>query len=174
MLVVVPVLVLASLSAGTVVGGAELKPVAVSGPPHAASRRLAAAHRWASGGARNIARAYRRSSAATTLRVGTDLEDVKAPRLELTPGTAACNALGYNRDGALVIGAEVRNDPQGNDMWIFAASDAASPLVHYLKRNGADNGNDRVVGLYCDYMCGWVGAETVDGASQWIAGMIRG
>ena len=103
-----------------------------------------------------------------------DLEEVKAPRLELTPGSATCNALGYNRDGALVIGAEVRNNPQGNDMWIFAASDAASPLVHYLKRNGADNGNDRVVGLSCDYMCGWVGAETVDGASQWIAGMIRG
>jgi len=103
-----------------------------------------------------------------------DLVEVKAPRLELTPGTAACNALGYNRDGALVIGAEVRNDPQGYDMWIFAASDAASPLVHYLKRNGVDNGDDRVLGLSCDYMCGWVGAETVDGASQWIAGMIRG
>ena len=103
-----------------------------------------------------------------------DLDEVKAPRLELTPGAATCNALGYNRDGALVVGAEVRNDPQGNDMWIFAASDAASPLVNYLKRNGADNGDDRVLGLSCDYMCGWVGAETVAGASQWIAGMIRG
>jgi len=74
-LVPVPVPVLASpLSAGTVVGGAELKPVAVSGPPHAATR-LAAAHRRASDGARNIARAYRRSSGATTLRLGLGLEE---------------------------------------------------------------------------------------------------
>ena len=103
-----------------------------------------------------------------------DLEEVKAPRLELTPGAAACNALGHNRDGSVIVGAEIFNGAQAKDMWIFAVPDAASPLVDYLKRNGADNGNDRVLGLSCDYMCGWVGAEEVDGASQWIAGLIRG
>lgn len=103
-----------------------------------------------------------------------DLEEVKAPRLELTQGSAQCNALAYNREGSLILGTEVINGVQSNDIWIFAVRDAASPLVHYLKRNGIDNGDERAMGLACDYMCGWVGAETVDGAIQWIAGLFRG
>ena len=103
-----------------------------------------------------------------------DLEEVQAPRLEQTQGEAKCNALAYNREGSLIIGAEVVKGAQGNDIWIFAVRDAASLVVNYLQRNGVDGGDDRVVGLACDYMCGWIGAESVGGAPQWIAGMVRG
>jgi hypothetical protein len=39
--------------------------------------------------------------------------------------------------------------------------------------DGAESGDDRVVGLSCDYMCVWVGAEEIGNAAQWIAGMFR-
>jgi len=106
---------------------------------------------------------------------GADLKESKAPRLELTPGAAAsCNALGFNRDSSVIVGAEVDRGPQGVDIWIFAVRDAAAPLVEYMSYNGAENGSDRLLGLACDYMCAWVGAEQVKGALQWLAGMIRG
>ena len=105
---------------------------------------------------------------------GEDLEEVKAPRLESTGGAAVCNALGYNMEGTTIVGAQVAKIGQSNDQWIFAVKDAASVRVDYREHNGASNGDDRVQGLACGYKCGWVGAETVDGAVQWIAGLFRG
>ncbi len=105
---------------------------------------------------------------------GEDLEEVKAPRLEVTSGEAVCNALGYNMDGATIIGAQVFKNGQSNNQWIFAVEDAASVPVDYREHNGASNGDDRVQALDCEYKCAWAGAETVDGDIQWIAGLIRG
>ena len=104
---------------------------------------------------------------------GEDLQEVKAPRLEYTVGAAVCNALGYNMDGATIVGAQVAKNGQSNDQWIFAVEDAATLRVDYREHNGDDNGDDRVQALVCGYKCAWVGAETVDGAVQWIAGLFR-
>ncbi|MBZ5708096.1 hypothetical protein K7C98_02425 [Nannocystis pusilla] len=103
-----------------------------------------------------------------------DLEEEKAPRLELTPGAATCYGIGTNMEGATIVGATVNENQGGDNIWIFAVEDAASPRVEYLKRNGQSNGQDRVLGLACGYMCAWTGSEEVDGAMQWITGMIRG
>ena len=105
---------------------------------------------------------------------GEDLQEVKAPRLESTSGEAVCNALGYNMDGATIIGAQFYKNGQSNNQWIFAVEDAASVLIDYREHNGASNGDDRVQALDCEYKCAWVGAETVDGDIQWIAGLLRG
>ncbi|MBL9105143.1 MAG: hypothetical protein JNL82_29625 [Myxococcales bacterium] len=105
---------------------------------------------------------------------GEDLQEIKAPRLETTAGAAVCNALGYNMEGATIVGAQVYKNGQNNNQWIFAVEDAASPLVDYREHNGASNGDDRVLALTCGYKCAWVGAETVDGDIQWIAGLFRG
>ena len=104
---------------------------------------------------------------------GEDLEEVKAPRLENTGGAAVCNALGYNMESATIVGAQVEKNGQSNNQWIFAVEDAASVRVDYREHNGASNGDDRVQALVCEYKCAWVGAETVDGAVQWIAGIFR-
>ena len=104
---------------------------------------------------------------------GEDLEEVKAPRLESTGGAAVCNALGYNMEGATIVGAQVAKNGQSNNQWIFAVGDAASLRVDYREHNGAGNGDDRVQALTCGYKCAWVGAETVDGAVQWVAGLFR-
>ncbi len=104
---------------------------------------------------------------------GEDLQEIKAPRLESTGGAALCNALGYNMEGATIVGAQVAITGQGNDQWIFAVEDAASVRVDYREENGDDNGDDRVQALVCGYKCGWVGVETVEGAVQWIAGLFR-
>jgi hypothetical protein len=104
---------------------------------------------------------------------GEDLQEVKAPRLESTGGAAVCNALSYNMEGATIVGAQVAKNGQSNDQWIFAVEDAASLRVDYREHNGASNGDDRVQALVCEYKCAWVGAETVDGAVQWIAGLFR-
>ncbi|HEY0139207.1 MAG TPA: hypothetical protein VGB85_34200 [Nannocystis sp.] len=104
---------------------------------------------------------------------GEDLHEVKAPRLESTMGAAICNALGYNMEGATIVGAQVAKNGQNNDQWIFAVEDAASPRVDYREHNGASNGDDRVQALDCKYKCAWVGAETVDGALPWVAGLVR-
>ena len=105
---------------------------------------------------------------------GEDLQEVKAPRLEATQGAAVCNALGYNMEGATIVGAHVNVPGQDDNQWIFAVRDAASLRVDYLKRNGLSNGSDRVLALNCEYMCAWAGVESVDGAVQWIAGLRRG
>ena len=105
---------------------------------------------------------------------GEDLQEVKAPRLESTAGAAVCNALGYNMDGASIVGAQVEKNGQSNDQWIFAVEDAASVVIDYREHNGASDGDDRVLALDCEYKCAWAGAETVDGDVQWIAGLIRG
>ena len=105
---------------------------------------------------------------------GEDLQEVKAPRLEGTSGAAVCNALGYNMEGATIIGAQVEKIGQSNDQWIFAVEDAAVVRVDYREHNGLSNGDDRVLALDCEYKCAWAGAETVDGDVQWIAGLIRG
>ncbi|MBL9107230.1 MAG: hypothetical protein JNL82_40445 [Myxococcales bacterium] len=105
---------------------------------------------------------------------GEDLEEVKAPRVEVTGGAAVCNALGYNMEGATIVGAQVEKIGQSNDQWIFAVEDAASLPVDYREHNGASDGDDRVLALDCEYKCAWAGAETVDGDVQWIAGLIRG
>ena len=55
-----------------------------------------------------------------------------------------------------------------------SAVDAADLRVDYPKHNGASNGPDRVQALDCEYLCAWAGAESVDGAVQWIAGLFRG
>ncbi|MBL9104984.1 MAG: hypothetical protein JNL82_28825, partial [Myxococcales bacterium] len=89
-------------------------------------------------------------------------------------GGGTCNAVGYNREGATIVGATVSELGQGNNQWIFAVRDAALPRVDYMKRDGQDSGDDRVLALACDYMCAWVGMEEVDGAVKWIAGLRRG
>ena len=102
------------------------------------------------------------------------LVEEKAPRLEITPGGGMCNAVGYNREGATIVGAAVNELGQGNNQWIFAVRDAALPRVDYMQRNGLANGDDRVLALACDYMCAWAGFEEVGGAAKWIAGLRRG
>jgi hypothetical protein len=102
---------------------------------------------------------------------GEDLQEVKAPRLETTQGAAMCNALGYNMEGATIVGAHVNVLGENDNQWIFAVRDAADLRVDYLKHNGASNGSDRVQALDCEYLCAWAGAESVDGAVQWIAGL---
>ncbi len=103
-----------------------------------------------------------------------DLQEVKAARLEATVGAAVCNALGYNLEGATIVGAQVYVNGQSNSQWIFAVEDAASLRVDYRKHNGEGNGDDRVQALVCGYKCAWSGAETVDGDIQWIVGLFRG
>lgn len=103
-----------------------------------------------------------------------DLEEVKAPRLELTPGAATCYGIGTNMEGATIVGATVDENQGGDNSWVFAVEDAASLRVDYFKRNGQWNGQDRLLALSCGYMCAWTGSEQVDGAVQWITGMIRG
>jgi hypothetical protein len=105
---------------------------------------------------------------------GEDLQEIKAPRLETTQGAAMCNALGYNMEGATIVGAHVNVAGENDNQWIFAVRDAADLRVDYLKHNGASNGPDRVQALDCEYLCAWAGAESVDGAVQWIAGLRRG
>ncbi len=105
---------------------------------------------------------------------GPDLQEVKAPRLETTPGAAVCNALGYNMEGATIVGAHVNEFGQNDNQWIFAVRDAASLRVDYRKHNGVGNGADRVQAIDCEYMCAWAGVEFADNAAQWIAGLIRG
>lgn len=105
---------------------------------------------------------------------GEDLEEVKAPRLEGTPGAATCYGIGTNMEGATIVGATIHENQGGDNQWIFAVEDAASPLNTYLKRNGQWNGQDRLLALSCGYMCAWTGSEQVDGVMQWITGMIRG
>lgn len=105
---------------------------------------------------------------------GEDLQEVKAPRLESTNGASVCNALGYNMEGATIVGAQVDKIGQSNNQWIFVVEDAASLRVDYREHNGMSNGDDRVLALACEYKCAWAGAETVDGDIQWIAGLIRG
>jgi len=105
---------------------------------------------------------------------GKDLKEVKAPRLETTQGSAVCNALGYNMEGATIVGGYVNEFGQNDNQWIFAVRDAASLKIDYLKHNGASNGSDRVQALDCEYMCAWAGVEWVEGAAQWIAGLRRG
>jgi hypothetical protein len=106
-------------------------------------------------------------------RFSADLEESTAPRLVQTPGSAKCNAISSNREGALIVGAEIVEGNQQSNAWIFALPDASSPPVDYLKFDGVEGGDDRVVGLWCDYMCVWVGAEEIGNAAQWIAGMFR-
>jgi hypothetical protein len=103
-----------------------------------------------------------------------ELAEEKAPRLEVTPGGGVCNAVGYNREGATIVGASINVLGQGNNQRIFAVRDAALPLVDYMQRDGQDSGDDRVLALACDYMCAWAGFEEVGGAVKWIAGLIRG
>ncbi|MCY1060721.1 hypothetical protein [Nannocystis sp. SCPEA4] len=103
-----------------------------------------------------------------------ELSEAKAPRLESTPDAATCYGIGTNMEGATIVGATVHENLGGDNAWIFAVEDAASPRVDYMKRNGMSNGQDRVLGLACEYMCAWTGSEEVDGAVQWIMGMIRG
>jgi len=105
---------------------------------------------------------------------GEDLQEVKMPRLEGTGGAAVCNSLGYNMDGATIVGAQVDKNGQSNNQWIFAVEDVDSVPVDYREHNGVSNGDDRVLALDCEYKCAWAGAETVDGDIQWIAGLIRG
>ena len=105
---------------------------------------------------------------------GEDLQEIKAPRLETTQGAAVCNALGYNMEGATIVGAHVNVAGENDNQWIFAVRDAADLRVDYLKHNGASNGPDRVQALDCEYLCAWAGVESVDGAVQWIAGLFRG
>jgi len=105
---------------------------------------------------------------------GEDLQEIKAPRLETTQGAAMCNALGYNMEGATIVGAHVNVLGENDNQWIFAVRDAADLRVDYLKHNGASNGPDRVQALDCEYLCAWAGVESVDGAVQWIAGLRRG
>jgi len=105
---------------------------------------------------------------------GEDLQEIKAPRLETTQGAAVCNALGYNMEGATIVGAHVNVGGENDNQWIFAVRDAADLRVDYLKHNGASNGTDRVQALDCKYLCAWAGVESVDGAVQWIAGLFRG
>ncbi len=102
------------------------------------------------------------------------LVETKAPRLEITPGGGVCNAVGYNREGATIVGAAVNKLGQGDNQWIFAVRDAAQPLVDYMQRDGLDSGDDRVLALACDYMCAWAGFEEVDGVPMWITGLRRG
>jgi len=104
---------------------------------------------------------------------GKDLQEIKAPRLETTQGAAVCNALGYNMEGATIVGAHVNVLGENDNQWIFAVRDAADLRVDYLKHNGASNGLDRVQALDCDYLCAWAGVESVDGAVQWITGLRR-
>lgn len=106
--------------------------------------------------------------------LGEDLSEAKAPRLESTPGASTCYGIGTNMEGSTIVGATVHENLGGDNAWIFAVEDAASPRVDYMKRNGMSNGQDRVLGLACEYMCAWTGSEEVDGAAQWIMGMIRG
>jgi len=105
---------------------------------------------------------------------GADLQEIKAPRLETTPGAAVCNALGYNMEGATIVGGHVNVGGENDNQWIFAVRDAADVRVDYLVHNGASNGSDRVQALDCKYLCAWAGVESVDGAVQWIAGVFRG
>ena len=105
---------------------------------------------------------------------GEDLQEIKAPRLETTQGAAMCNALGYNMEGATIVGAHVNVLGQNDNQWIFAVRDAADLRVDYLKHNGASNGSDRVQALDCEYLCAWAGVASVDGAVQWVAGLRRG
>ena len=105
---------------------------------------------------------------------GEDLQEIKAPRLETTQGAAMCNALGYNMEGATIVGAHVNVLGENDNQWIFAVRDAADLRVDYLKHNGASSGPDRVQALDCEYLCAWAGVESVDGAVQWIAGLFRG
>jgi hypothetical protein len=102
------------------------------------------------------------------------LVEEKAPRLEFTPGGGVCNAVGYNREGATIVGAAVNELGQGNNQWIFAVRDAALPRVDYMQRDGLDSGDDRVLALACDYMCAWAGFEEVGGFPMWITGLRRG
>lgn len=103
-----------------------------------------------------------------------DLTEVKAPRVEPTPGAATCHGVGTNMQGVTIVGATVNENQGGDNAWIFTVTDAGSPRVDYMKRNGISNGQDRVLGLACEYMCAWTGSEEVDGAAKWISGMLRG
>ena len=103
-----------------------------------------------------------------------DLNEEKMPRLETTPGGGKCDAVGYNLEGATIVGASVDVLGQGNNQWIFAVEDALLPKIDYMKRDGQDSGDDRVLALACEYMCAWAGFEEVGGAPKWIAGLRRG
>ena len=103
-----------------------------------------------------------------------ELKEEKAPRLEDRPGGGKCNAVGYNREGATIVGATVTEVGEGSNQWIFAVRDAEHPLVEYMKRDGEDSGDDGILALVCDYMCAWSGFEAVGGAAKWIAGLRRG
>jgi len=103
-----------------------------------------------------------------------DLNEEKMPRLETTPGGGKCDAVGYNLEGATIVGASVDVLGQGNNQWIFAVEDALLSKIDYMKRDGQDSGDDRVLALACEYMCAWAGFEEVGGAPKWIAGLRRG
>jgi len=103
-----------------------------------------------------------------------DLAEEKAARLEITSGGGTCNAVGYNLEGATIIGAAVSELGQGSNQWIFAVRDAALPKIDYMKRDGLDSGDDGVLALACDYVCAWAGYEGVGGVAKWIAGLRRG
>ena len=103
-----------------------------------------------------------------------DLNEEKMPRLETTPGGGKCDAVGYNLEGATIVGASVDVLGQGNNQWIFAVQDALLPKIDYMKRDGQNSGDDRVLALACEYMCAWAGFEEVGGVPMWIAGLRRG
>src|SRR5690606_17809857 len=101
------------------------------------------------------------------------LQEVKAPRIEITVGASVCNALGYSREGSTIVGGSLVEIGLGANAWIFAVEDAASPRVDYLKLDGPTQGEDRVNALACDYTCAWTGALQVGNQMQWITGMFR-
>ena len=103
-----------------------------------------------------------------------ELKEEKAPRLEVTPGGGTCNAVGHNLEGATIVGATLGELGQGNNAWIFAVRDAEQSRVDYMKHDGQDSGDDRVLALVCDYVCAWSGFEEVGGAAKWITGVRRG
>lgn len=100
-----------------------------------------------------------------------DLSEVRKPHLEKTLGAARCTALGYTIEHKLIVGANVQDGDEGDNIWIYAVDE---PPITYLKYNGPADAADRIFGMDCEYMCAWTGYQGTALGGQWLTGLLRG
>lgn len=103
-----------------------------------------------------------------------DLSEARKPHLEKSVGPASCTALGYTIEHKLIVGANVRDGDEGDNIWIFALGAAADPPITYLRFNGPASAADRIFGLDCDYMCAWSGYQGTALGGRWMTALLRG
>lgn len=103
-----------------------------------------------------------------------DLSETRAPHLEATLGGASCTALGYTIERKLIVGANVQEGDQSDNVWIFAVGGPADPPITYVKYNGPAAAADRIFGLDCRYMCAWSGYQGTALGGQWMTALLRG